>query len=698
VYLSEKSVRTSAASSAAFRAAICVALAFSGLAPGQVVEPPPVPGSLKNIPIPEPSDLSTYVRDKAAAIRLGKALFWDMQLGSDNQACASCHFHAGADDRAAGQLDPGLRSVTPDDTYQLGGPNFQLQPSHFPFHKLQDPENRHSTVLADTNDVASSQGTYFTQFSHVNPGQTRDAGTPLPDPDFSVRGVNVRRVPPRNTPSVINAVFNVHNFWDGRASYYFNGNNPFGALDMNSGIFVDAGGTLHKQIVRIEKSSLASQAVGPPLSEMEMSFLGRTWPDVGKKMLTLTPLALQIVHPSDSVLGPLSKATKPGLKLKGPGLKTDYPSMIKAAFWDQYWSSNNTIVRFVNGQPVFSPRPGGALQLTEYTQMEANFAFFFGLAIQAYESTLVSDDSPWDRHATNPSAYPLTTKQALGLGVFLSAGKSPFEREQGACVNCHAGAEFTNASHSFRGNPANRIEIMLMGNGGTAFYDGGWYNTGLRPVPEDTGRVGDSPFTNPLTGRPFPLSEARLALLARSGLLPAAVAPYVAPLPFGAPFPDPSRTAMTGVFKTPSLRNVELTGPYFHNGGQATLRQVVDFYDRGGDFPEANVNDIHFDITELFLTDQQKDDLVEFLLMLTDERVRKETAPFDHPQLFLPNGSRQQGGAIVGDFNLIRPGGFRDTELVRELPAVGSQGLPAEGLPPIQTFLGLDPHAASTGP
>jgi hypothetical protein len=237
-----------------------------------------------------------------------------------------------------------------------------------------------------------------------------------------------------------------------------------------------------------------------------------------------------------------------------------------------------------------------------------------------------------------------------------------------------------------------------MGDGGAAFYDGGWYNVGSRKSSEDIGRAGDSPFVNPMTGAPLPLSDVRLALLARSGLLPAAIAPYIPPLPFGVPYPDPTRTATNGVFKTPSLRNVELTGPYFHNGGQATLRQAVDHYDRGGDFHEENLYDLHFDIVDLFLTDQEKNDLVAFLLTLTDERVRKETAPFDHPQLFIPNGSRQQGSAIIGNFDLIRPGGFRDTELVREIPAVGAYGLPAEGYPPIGTFLGLDPRLITTGP
>ena len=43
------------------------------------------------------------------------------------------------------------------------------------------------------------------------------------------------------------------------------------------------------------------------------------------------------------------------------------------------------------------------------------------------------------------------------------------------------------------------------------------------------------------------------------------------------------RDAVDGAFKVPSLRNIELTGPYFHNGGSATLEQVIEFYNRGGD-------------------------------------------------------------------------------------------------------------------
>ncbi len=682
-----------------------VATLFSAApARSQGQEPPPgIPGSLKTIPVPEPSDLATYIRDKSAAIKLGKALFWDMQLGSDNQACASCHFHAGADNRTQDAIDPGLRSVPPDATYQLGGPNYTVTPADYPFHKLSDPRSRYSDVLFDTNDITGSEGTYLTQFLNIVLGDARDNGTSLDDPTFSVDGVKVRRVEPRNTPTVINAVFNAYNFWDGRANYYFNGNNPFGPLDRSSGIFVTAGdGSLQSQIIRIEKSSLASQSVGPPTSEMEMSFLGRTWPDIGKKMLSLQPLAMQIVHPDDSVLGPLSSASSDKKEYKSKGLDTDYVAMIKAAFWDQYWSSTQ-IVTFVNGQPVFSAAPADgkkndlkkdSLPLTEYRQMEANFAFFFGLAIQSYESTLVSDDAPFDRYAANPLAHPQTPEQARGMGVYLSKGR---------CANCHTGAEFTNASVTFREGLLHSIELMPENptgnvNAGSAFYDGGFYNIGSRLITDDIGRGDVSPFTNPLTLQPFPLSYSKLGLLKQQNLLPADVAPYVATLPLGTPFPDPNRTTVDGAFKTSTLRNVDLTGPYFHNGGQATLRQVVDEYDRGGDFHDQNLADLHPDITDLFLTEQEKHDLVAFLLSLTDERVRQEQAPFDHPQLFIPNGSAVAPNGTIPKFNKIGKDGFRDAEIVTEIPPIGSGGLPAAGLPPLGTFLGLDPYQADTTP
>jgi cytochrome c peroxidase len=82
--------------------------------------------------------------------------------------------------------------------------------------------------------------------------------------------------------------------------------------------------------------------------------------------------------------------------------------------------------------------------------------------------------------------------------------------------------------------------------------------------------------------------------------------------------------------------NVKLTAPYFHNGGKRTLADVVDFYNRGGDFSNP---ELAKRIKPLSLDAGDQTALVDFLTNgLTDCRVEKERAPFDHPALAVPNG------------------------------------------------------------
>src|SRR5690606_34950180 len=72
-------------------------------------------------------------------------------------------------------------------------------------------------------------------------------------------------------------------------------------------------------------------------------------------------------------------------------------------------------------------------------------------------------------------------------------------------------------------------------------------------------------------------------------------------------------------FKTPNLLNVALRGPFMHNGRFGTLEEVVEFYDRGGDFPAANVDVL---IQPLGLSTGDKSDLIAFMTNeLTDPRV-----------------------------------------------------------------------------
>ena len=128
---------------------------------------------------------------------------------------------------------------------------------------------------------------------------------------------------------------------------------------------------------------------------------------------------------------------------------------------------------------------------------------------------------------------------------------------------------------------------MAVASGQQIIYDNGFNNTAVRPTADDIGRGGNSPFINPLTGLPFPLSFSALAELQAVGNLPfdPILFPFAAATPI-LPCSSPNfPVANDGNFKVPGLRNVELTAPYFHDGGVMTLEDVVDFYTRGGNFP-----------------------------------------------------------------------------------------------------------------
>jgi hypothetical protein len=146
---------------------------------------------------------------------------------------------------------------------------------------------------------------------------------------------------------------------------------------------------------------------------------------------------------------------------------------------------------------------------------------------------------------------------------------------------------------------------------------------------------------------------------------------------------DPAnRVAVDGAFKTPHLRNIELTGPYFHNGGFKTLLEVVELYDRGGNFCRFNFPDLDPDILFLGLRAAEEEGLVRFMIALTDERVREKQGPFDHPELLIPNGHSVFPDPLIA-------GQAQDDPLT--LPAVGVGGVVPAGLPKLKAFhAGLD--------
>ena len=439
-------------------------------------------------------------RNVAAA--LGKALFWDMQVGSDSvQACASCHFHAGVDNRTKAQINSGINAgdvnfITVQNTVggTALGANAEVTAASFPLNKPVNPDvsadllATPGSAVRTTNDVLSSMGVsrfkLFVDIPPVGAGAFLPAGAsgvrslrpdiacgdpgttcvaPL-DPVVINRGF--RRIEPRHTPTFFAATLNFDNFWDGRARHDFNGGSVFGPADPQSHVMVNNAGTIvaTRQIIRF--ASLASLSTGPALSEFEMSFAGRNWAKLGKRLLQagVVPLANQLVSPTDSVLGPFSN--QPGNPTPSPlcganlgtraankpGLCLSYNTLIQNAFYDALW--NNTgqhlngcytdgdVIRHpiqcaLVGVPVaipvlqdtnndgngdvlgtsaadpfdnyvlsIAPGPAGATNRDQFTQMEANMPLFFGLAVHAWGTILVPDDTPFDRFMDeNPETH-----------------------------------------------------------------------------------------------------------------------------------------------------------------------------------------------------------------------------------------------------------------------------------------------------
>jgi hypothetical protein len=265
-------------------------------------------------------------------------------------------------------------------------------------------------------------------------------------------------------------------------------------------------------------------------------------------------------------------------------------------------------------------------------------------------------------------ATPLTQGQLRGLLTFQTKGR---------CISCHGGPELSNASV---GNVSlQSLERMVMGDFNVRVYDNGFYNIGVRPGKEDIS-LGDVDGAAGL-----PLSQSEL-LRQQVCTTPGLIIPVPARPGDGitaAPLSCSDDVARTGFFKTPMLRNIALTAPYFHNGGQLTLEQVVEFYNRGGDFPDGfdQIPLIDPNVVPLGLTMQEKTDLVDFLRnALTDPRVANQLAPFDHPQLFVPNGHPADANGYPVQNDPAIPGEATDQLLT--IPQTGRNGGS-----PLPTFL-----------
>jgi len=194
------------------------------------------------------------------------------------------------------------------------------------------------------------------------------------------------------------------------------------------------------------------------------------------------------------------------------------------------------------------------------------------MAIAAFERTIVSGDSPFDRYNYGGEVNALTEQQKKGFDLFVNEGR---------CVSCHV-IEQTQA----------------------LFTDNRFHNigVGINDIQEEVPALAGEYIKANLSVKEVDvkvLTDKRSSELGRFALTTG--------------FDD------LGSFKTPTLRNIAVTAPYMHDGSLATLRDVVVHYNNGGVTVEGNpVNDfLSGGIRPLNLTDEEIDALVAFMEALT---------------------------------------------------------------------------------
>ncbi|MDQ3333650.1 MAG: hypothetical protein M4D80_00590 [Myxococcota bacterium] len=193
----------------------------------------------------------------------------------------------------------------------------------------------------------------------------------------------------------------------------------------------------------------------------------------------------------------------------------------------------------------------------------------YGKALAAYMRKLVSRHAPFDQFvAGDQRAISLAAQR--GFKIFLAN-----------CVSCHSGPNFADDSFHTLGVPQTGPRVPATDNG--RFQD---LPPLLASAFNTNGNFSDDKTTGKLTG------------LAQE-------------------------VAQTGQFRTKSLRNLSLSGPFMHSGQFASLDEVVAFYNMGGGTPPANgTKDPK--MVALSLSMQAQSDLVAFMRTLSGEPVAAE--------------------------------------------------------------------------
>lgn len=204
----------------------------------------------------------------------------------------------------------------------------------------------------------------------------------------------------------------------------------------------------------------------------------------------------------------------------------------------------------------------------------------FGKAVDAYLRRLVSTNAPFDRYvAGDTEAISASAKRGLKLFV----GKA-------GCVQCHDGPHFSDNEFHVNGLKKSGSHVTFSEVDGRAL----WIERMLTLPWNSASKWSDDPAEG----------ERRLAELKDMSL-------------------EQEIEEWNGKWRTKALRQAAETAPYMHTGQIATLREVVEFYNAGGD-PDGFAGTKSELVVPLNLSEQEIDDIVAFLETLTGDPVPVE--------------------------------------------------------------------------
>lgn len=504
---------------------------------------------------------------------------------------------------------------------------------------------------------------------------------------FGVGDAVTRQVTRRNSPSAINSVFHDRQFHDARAESTFNGFSIFGDFDKRMILkkaMLDSDGKLlsyHPVSVALVNASLASQAVGPVVNDVEMSFAGRTFHDIATRLLYTQPLASQITDTSDSLLRRYVRqeiiqkpdeaaccTTLAGLyDPSRPGSKLTYRDWIKKAFRKEWWenskplSQNQALVdrleysekHFVEVLSTYTLQPE---LLKDISSILANQELRYPA-----ERVLMTLDAKLHGYTLVRNAFADAFKERMiangvphGVGVndavrpLLGNRRFYFDQERIPDIEALVGPLLIELMGIPDKRPTSFFPALVFPGAGKPDRKPMITWTGTRPPLEF--EPSPKPGEDPVDPNAFydqgyynlGISEPRYdwGVWAYSGSEDSISIAQVQRLLIETPLADLQAQ------------------PYMHNGRHVSLRQVIEFYsfDNPDLIPADPVSnpDLHPEMGRLPLNHdgqidqgdgkanlvqiQDAESLLFFLLCLTDQRVEYEKAPFDHPSITLVNG------------------------------------------------------------